>query len=206
MKIIYVYDALCGWCYGFSPVISELWEKHQEELEFEVLSGGMVTGERIGPIGEVAGYISQAYKEVERATGLKFGDGFLEGILEDGSAVFTSIPPAVALAVFKQHQPEKAVPFAARLQKAIYYDGIEPANYDAYGKLAAEFGLDADAFVSQMKQKESLQMARTEFRRAGAMGVAGFPTLFLEQDGKYTVLARGYMPLERLEAALGYRR
>jgi len=49
-------------------------------------------------------------------------------------------------------------------------------------------------------------MTRAEFQRAGAMGVTGFPTLFLEQDGEYTVLARGYVPLERLEAALGYRR
>jgi len=119
MKVIYVYDALCGWCYGFSPVISKLHERHQEELEFEVLSGGMVTGERIGPIGEVAGYISQAYKDVERAAGVTFGEGFLKGILAEGSAIFTSIPPAVALTVFKQHQPKKAVPFAARLQKAI---------------------------------------------------------------------------------------
>jgi len=206
MKVIYVYDALCGWCYGFSPVISKLHERHQEELEFEVLSGGMVTGERIGPIGEVAGYISQAYKDVERAAGVTFGEGFLKGILAEGSAVFTSIPPAVALTVFKQHQPKKAVPFAARLQKAIYYNGIEPTNYDAYGKLAAEFGLDANAFVAQMKEEESLKMTRAEFQRAGAMGVTGFPTLFLEQDGKYTVLARGYVPLERLEAALGYRR
>ncbi len=202
MKLIYVYDALCGWCYGFSPVITEFHEQHKDEMEFEVLSGGMITGGRIGPIGEVAGYISQAYKDVERATGVQFGEGFLKGILEEGSAIFTSIPPSVALTVFKQHQPEHAISFAARLQKAIYYDGIEPTDYSAYGKLAAEFGLDADAFVAQMKEDESLKMIRAEFQRAGAMGVTGFPTIFLEQNGQYTVLARGYVPKERLQAAL----
>lgn len=201
MKLIYVYDALCGWCYGFSPVITEFHEQHKGELEFEVLSGGMITGSRIGPIGEVAGYISQAYKDVERATGVTFGQGFLKGIMEEGSAIFTSIPPAVALTVFKQHQPEEAVAFAALLQKAIYYEGIKPTDYEAYGKLAAEFGLNAASFTAQMQENESLQQARAEFQRAGALGVSGFPTIFLEHNGQYTVLGRGYMPLERLEAA-----
>lgn len=201
MKLIYVYDALCGWCYGFSPVITEFHQNHQEELDFEVISGGMITGGRIGPIGEVAGYISQAYKDVERATGVTFGKGFLEDIMEEGSAIFTSIPPAVALTVFKQHRPGQAVDFAARLQKAIYYDGIKPADYEAYGKLAAEFGLDASHFITEMKNNDNLRLAREEFERASGFGVTGFPTVLLQQNGKTTVLGRGYIPLSRLEAA-----
>ncbi|MEQ8705412.1 MAG: DsbA family protein [Phaeodactylibacter sp.] len=201
MKLVYVYDALCGWCYGFSPVITEFHNNHKEELEVEVISGGMITGGRIGPIGEVAGYISQAYKDVERATGVTFGKGFLEGVLQEGSAIFTSIPPAVALAVFKQHQPEQAILFAARLQKAIYYDGIKPVDYEAYGPLAAEFGLDSDAFVAEMKRTENLQYAREEFQRASELGVTGFPSVFLEHEGQLFVLARGYVPLSRLEDA-----
>ncbi|NJL75411.1 MAG: hypothetical protein HC892_10655 [Saprospiraceae bacterium] len=88
MKIIYVYDALCGWCYGFSPTMQEFHNKYQSELDFEVISGGMVTKDRIGPIGEVASYISWAYKEVERTTGVQFGTSFLQGVLKDGKAIF----------------------------------------------------------------------------------------------------------------------
>ena len=34
-KIIYCYDAYCGWCYGFSDVIKKLWGKHKENIDFE---------------------------------------------------------------------------------------------------------------------------------------------------------------------------
>ena len=95
IKLIYVYDALCGWCYGFSSVINQFAEKYENDLIFEVISGGMVTGGRIGPIGEVVGYISWAYKDVENATGIKFGNNFLNKTLKDGKAIFTSIPPAI---------------------------------------------------------------------------------------------------------------
>ena len=74
-SIIYVYDALCGWCYGFSPVIKQVFEKYQAQFDFEVISGGMILGERQGPIGEVAAYIKGAYKTVEDTTGVKFGEG-----------------------------------------------------------------------------------------------------------------------------------
>ena len=89
--LIYVYDALCGWCYGFSPVMQQLHEKYSKEMDFTVLSGGMVTGERVGPIGQVAGYISEAYKTVEAHSGVQFGDGFLNGILKEGKAIFNSV-------------------------------------------------------------------------------------------------------------------
>ena len=56
----YVYDALCGWCYGFSPVMQNVAAKYDDRLNFEVISGGMVTGPRVGPIGQVAPYIKSA--------------------------------------------------------------------------------------------------------------------------------------------------
>jgi putative protein-disulfide isomerase len=199
MKLIYVYDALCGWCYGFSPVMQEFYEKYKNELEFEVISGGMITGSRIGAIGDVAPYISWAYKDVENATGVKFGDHFLNDVLKKGTAIFTSIPPSVALSVFKKMQPEKSVAFAGRLQKAIYYDGIEPENLNEYGSLAQEFGLEGDLFVQKMQETSFIQLATQDFEKSKNLGVTGFPTVFLENNSKIIALARGYTSFGNLE-------
>jgi len=199
MKVIYVYDALCGWCYGFSPVMSEFHEKYQDSLDFEVISGGMITGNRIGPIGEVAAYIGKAYKDVENATGVKFGESFLNETMAEGDAIFTSIPPAIALSVFKRTHPEEAVAFAAALQKAIYYNGIEPENFEAYGEIATEFGLDATEFVEKMKDPIYRQAAEEDFRKSAALGVSGFPSVFIESDGNYYKIGSGYMPFSNLE-------
>ena len=58
--IIYCYDAWCGWCYGFSPVIKALHEKYKNQFDFEPLSGGMIPVESTQPIGNIAGYIKNA--------------------------------------------------------------------------------------------------------------------------------------------------
>ncbi len=200
MKIIYVYDALCGWCYGFSPVMSQFQEKYKNTMNFEVISGGMITDSRIGPIGEVASYINSAYKTVENTTGVKFGNAFLTKTLKNGTAIFTSVPPAIALSVFKREgQQKNHIQFAAELQKAIYYDGIEPNDLQAYGQVASTFGLDAEVFVEKMKEPIYQNYAEEDFRKSVALGVNGFPSVFIEENGMYTQIARGYVSWNTLE-------
>lgn len=199
MKLIYIYDALCGWCYGFSPVMENFKEKYASELDFKVISGGMIIGDRVGPIGEVAGYIAQAYLQVEKSTGVKFGEGFLKGILAEGTAEFNSIPAAMALCIFKKLLPNQQVQFAARLQKAIYYDGIEPLDLKAYAKLAGEFGLNEREFLLQLNDEKYLKKAEKEFAFSQQMGVTGFPTVILQQGEKAGIIAKGYLPFDDFE-------
>ena len=67
-RIIYFFDTLCGWCYGFSPVIKQIADKYGDEFDFEVISGGMMMGERVQPASVMADYILNAYKTVENRT------------------------------------------------------------------------------------------------------------------------------------------
>lgn len=200
LKLIYVYDALCGWCFGFSSVMSAFANKYQAEIEVQVVSGGMIRGERIGPIGEVAAYIKDAYKTVEESTGVQFGKAFLEDILEEGSAVFTSIPSSVALSVFKTLKPDSSLAYAEDLQKAIYVDGQRPLDLDAYATRAAKYGIDPIAFKEMMQQDTFIEMAEEDFTLAQQMGINGFPTIILHNGEKAVMMARGYLPMERLES------
>lgn len=200
MKVIYVYDALCGWCYGFSPVISQFQDKYKNSLHFEVISGGMIVGNRIGPIGEVASYISWAYKEVENRTGVKFGDHFLNQTLKKGDATFNSMPLAIALSVFKDIDDKQSIAFAAALQQAIYYDGMEPEDVEAYGKLALRFGLDPKLFILKMQDPFYKERAEKDFKKSTELQVTGFPTVFVEHDDTYYKIGSGYIPFEVLES------
>jgi putative protein-disulfide isomerase len=202
MKLIYVYDALCGWCYGFSPVIEKFATTFKNEFEVEVISGGMITGDRIGPIGEVASYISWAYKNVEDATGVRFGNNFFEKILKNGTALFTSIPSAIALSIAKSKIPNQSLAFAAALQKAIYFDGIEPNNLEEYANIGEEFGLNKLEFLYDMQSDHFKNIAEIDFKKSQDFQVAGFPTVLLEVENKYYKIAAGYTTFENLENGL----
>jgi len=200
--IIYTYDALCGWCYGFSPVMANFYEAQKDKYHFYVLSGGMVTGERIGPIGTVAPYIKKAYKDVENGTGIVFGEGFLKNILDKGTAVFSSLKPGYALTALKKEKPEMAMAFSKRLQKAVYSDGILVDEWESYKPLATEFGLDPEKFVKAMQTPEIQAETEKEFAICSQLGVTGFPTVFLIKDNKMHRIAEGYVPKGIMEGAL----
>ena len=204
-KIIYCYDALCGWCYGFSPVMQALHAQYADAFDFEVLSGGMIMGLRAGPIGEVAPYIAKAYPDVEKATGIRFGSAFLENILQPGTAVFSSEMPGIALTVFRKQRPEAVLAFAHALQNALYAKGIELSVLENYPALVEPFGLSGTDFVRAMQEEENRYETMLEFQTLANWGVTGFPTVLLKPatDPQYYMIARGYTPLERLVEVIG---
>lgn len=198
----YFYDALCGWCYGFSPVIHQLYQQFGSKMDFEVISGGMITGDRVGRIGEVAGYISEAYRTVEERTGVTFGSAFLKGTLAEGKAVFTSVPAAVAMAIAKEEAPDMQVEFAHLLQQAVYFDGIPPAEAEAYMPYAEKIGVDGPTFTKKMNALAYRQKAEQEFQITAQIGVRGFPTCFMKTGDEFHLVATGYRPLPEMLATV----
>ncbi|MTI20065.1 hypothetical protein E1176_03435 [Fulvivirga sp. RKSG066] len=164
-------------------------------MSFEVVSGGMVLGDRIGPIGEVAGYIKEAYNVVEDRTGVKFGDQFLKA-LDDGKMIFSSIPPSRALTTFKSFRPDDAMLMAHELQKSFYFDGRAPGDAKLYEELAKKFELPEKQFQEKLWSDEIAKQTENEFRRSGELGVTGFPTVFMGNDQELVPIARGFVPHE----------
>lgn len=200
--IYYLYDALCGWCYGFSPVINQLHQEYHDKFDFQVLSGGLVTGKRIGPIGVVAGYIKDAYKNVEETTGVKFGKAFLDDILEPGTEQFSSIPPALAMALFRNQLPESQLSFATRIQQAIYNEGMPPTEWTTYGTLAAEFSLEPVEFAEKMQHPKLEEVIHEEFKIPEQWGINGFPALVYQDQGGASLLSHGYQSYDKVKASL----
>lgn len=200
--IFYVYDALCGWCYGFSPVMLEFKKRHEDDFNFRALSGGMVTGNQVGPLSKVAVYIKDAYQEVEKLTGTKFGEEFLHKLMNDSQEIFTSVPPAMALALFRTQMPDKEIEFASRLQNAIYYQGLPPGDWATYGECARDFGLNAEEFTAKIQNEKLLELVGQEFKVVANWGIKGFPSVLLQKDNNAYLMARGYSDLEEMEEIL----
>jgi putative protein-disulfide isomerase len=200
--LYYVYDALCGWCYGFSPVMKKLHDNYHTQLKFAVVSGGMVLGERAGPIGKVAPYIKDAYKRVEEMTGVIFGEPFLAA-LDEGSMIFSSDMPSRALTHFRELHPEKQVEFAHALQSAIYSRGLAPTAKETYTTLAAEFGIaNAAGFADALATESITQKTTEDYQLSQRFQATGFPTVIVHHGDTYYLIARGYTDYASLEERL----
>ena len=201
-KIIYCYDAYCGWCYGFSPVIKELWLKHREQFDFETISGGMIPVQDTKHIGNIAQYIQGAYQTVEQTTGVKFGKDYLWHIFNPDESDWypNSEMAAIAMAIFRESYPDQTIAFAADLQYALYEEGRDLTDKEAYRHLLEQYKIDAELFYEKLGSETYKEKAYYDFSLIKQLRVNGFPTVFLQLDeSKLYMIARGYSTMEAVE-------
>ncbi len=203
--LVYCYDAYCGWCYGFSPIIKRIAEEYKDKLDFEVLSGGMILPETPQPISSIAPYIQEAYKTVESRTGIRFGQDFLWHIFnyEQSDWFMNSEKPAIAMCIFKEYHPSLQVQFAADLQYALNYEGRDLTDDEAYRHLLEKYSIPAEEFYTKLKSEEYKEKAFYEFALVKQLKVTGFPTAFIQAgEGKFYLVARGFTEYENLKKSI----
>jgi putative protein-disulfide isomerase len=206
----YCYDAYCGWCYGFSPVISRIAREYSGRLDIDVLSGGMILPEEPTHFAPMARYIQSAYKRVEDLTGIKFGEDFLWHVFHPDETDWfpDSTRSAIALCIFKEYYPERAVFIASDLQYALNYEGRDLTDDEAYRHLVKKYNIPEEDFYAKLKSEEYMEKAYYEFALVKQLQVTGFPCVLLQvSDSKFYLLASGYTEYEtlkeRIEKVLG---
>ncbi len=203
IKLKYYYDALCGWCYGFSEVMSKIEQDYGDKLDIEVISGGLFLGNRAGRINDVAPHIKNgAYKIVERRTGVKFGKVFLSDVFGEGKTILNSLLPTIALCIVREEFPEEELRFAKLLLKAVYFDGLNPIDLDGLAAYAVKIGCNKEVFLLKMKEDKYRQTVEKEFQLFRNSEYNGMPTLVIEQNGNQTLISNGYAKFEELKLIL----
>jgi len=204
-RVVYVFDAYCGWCYGFDPAVLVFWEANRDRVAFDVVSGGLFTGARRPTLGSL-GFIREANERVSRLTGVTFGPAF-DALLDDGRLVLDSERAAAGFAALRAQAPERAVPLAAALQRRFYVDGESLSDPDTVASVARANGLDADRAVAFMTGAEGPRAAAEDFAFARALGATTFPSLLVLAGDRGVQLPAVGTPVEalgrHLDEALG---
>ena len=200
--LLYCYDAYCGWCYGFSPVIKRITEEFSSFLDSEVYSGGMILPEKPVHISATANYISTAYKRVEEMTGVTFGNDYLWHILNPGESDWypSSLKPSIAMCVLKSYYPQQSVEFATDFQYALHFEGRDLTDDEAYRHLLIKYSIDPDDFYRKLKSDEFKEAAQYEFEIVKQLEVTGYPSVFIQlKESSFHKVAEGFTAYEILK-------
>src|SRR5262249_54404487 len=90
----YIYDPLCGWCYGAQPLVWSAAKASGVELE---LHGGALWPEPTQLPESTRLYIRQADQRIAQMSGQRFGPDYHNGLLLDPTMVLESRPPTAAV-------------------------------------------------------------------------------------------------------------
>ncbi|MER0508859.1 DsbA family protein [Aeromonas veronii] len=178
----YVYDPLCGWCYGAAPLLQAA--ATIAGLKIELHAGGLWMGSRRQPMGEaLRDYVRPHDQRIEALTGQHFGERYFnELLLREGCLLDSELPIRAVLAVTALGGD--GLVMLHRIQQSHYRDGIWIGEPAFLATLAAEQGISAEEFQQAYLQAPLLQHLADSQGWMKRLGGQGYPTLGIERGGK----------------------
>lgn len=203
--LVVAFDPLCGWCFAFEPVLTQLRKNYATRFDFEIAMGGLVTGERVRPVAADAEYLRRGLAMVEQRSGVKTGPAYFKRILEPGTWISNSEPPARAIRLARELSGETAaLDLAAAFTTALYIDGDAPDDSDVIKRLAKRLELPAQELLQRWHMPQEVHNSALSFAREKSRGILSYPSAFLKQANDQPLLQvlSGAVSLEQASQVL----
>ncbi|WP_323959368.1 DsbA family protein [Arthrobacter sp. JZ12] len=194
-QLTYVFDAYCGWCYGFGPALHEL--AQDPDINITVISGGLFHAVSMNEMP----HIPQANERISALTGVQFGPAY-QAALADGSFVMDSDDAGTGLVSLKEASGGRDVEMAGAMQRAFYRDGLSLSGVTAYQRIAAEHGLDTELVTRLFLDPKTRDTALAEQEQAAALGVHSYPTLLAHTPSGLVKIGSPVATAEQLRTSI----
>ena len=184
----YIYDPLCGWCYGAEPLVTAA--TNVDGLTLKLHAGGLWPEPTRLP-AHMRRYIQQADARVGQMSGQPYGEAYLNGLLFDLELVLESRPVIAAVLAAQALDSTKALPMLRGIQHAHYEHGKHVVRAETLREVAAAIGLDLPAFdkaLMTVPVDEHIAESRGLMNNVGAQG---FPTFVLQVGNDWLAVPHG---------------
>ncbi|MBR7981704.1 DsbA family protein [Burkholderia cenocepacia] len=187
----YVFDPLCGWCYGASGALTALADR--TDVALHLLPSGLFAGEGARPMNdEFAAYAWSNDQRIEQLTGQSFTERYRSDVLADHQQMFDSGPATIALTAVALTAPERETQALKAIQLARYVDGQDVTQINTLVTLLSDLGLEQAAARLARPDTELIDANRNRVAHAQALlqqfGARGVPSFILESEGHQQLL------------------
>ena len=175
--ITYLFDPLCGWCYGASAAVEKL--AARPDFVIELAPTGLFAGAGARPMDD--GFATYAWtndQRISRLSGQPFSEAYRHDVLGDRTRLFDSGPATLALIAVAGTAPNREFEALKAIQRARYVDGRDITDIAVLSDVLRALGLrkaaerlatSDDNLIAAYRQR--IEAARVEMRRFGADGV-----------------------------------
>jgi putative protein-disulfide isomerase len=190
--VTYLFDPLCGWCYGASPVVQQLGQ--QPNIQLELAPSGLFAGGGRTMDAAFADYAWSNDLRIAKLTGQRFTEDYRQNVLGRLGSRFDSAAATLALTAVSLTAPQRELEALKALQEARYVQGLDTCDVSVVGTLLRDLGLAvaADRFAASDAELLAANSARIQKARGlmQTFGAQGVPALMVT-DGRGSRLLSG---------------
>lgn len=203
--VTYLFDPLCGWCYGASPAIQKLGQ--QTNIQLALAPTGLFAGGGRSMDAAFADYAWSNDLRIAKLTGQRFTEAYRQNVLGRHGSRFDSASATLALTAVSLSEPQRELNTLKALQEARYVQGLDTCDVSVLEKLLRDQGLAVAADRLAASDAELLAANAARVQKAQDMmrtfGAQGVPALVVS-DERGSRLLRGDTLLGSLDSLLGH--
>lgn len=176
--VTYLFDPLCGWCYGASPVIGAL--AQHRDIQLELAPTGLFAGSGQRMDASFAAFAWANDQRIAGLTGQRFTEAYRQNVLGRHGDAFDSSAMTLALTAVAMSDPLRERDVLTALQEVRYVDGLDTGSAQVVEDVLRRMGLDGVAdqvaepdLALRERNASRLHQARRLMRSLGAQGVPG---------------------------------
>jgi putative protein-disulfide isomerase len=199
VKLIYIADPMCSWCYGFGPELDTLVQGLQD-VPVDVVLGGLRPYASEPMDAEKKAEILAHWSRVAESSRLPFVDT----ALKNEGFIYNTEPACRAVVSARLLAPHAALDVFHAIQHGFYAEGLDTTQAEVLARLAVaaldKNGVDIDeaTFMQTWAAEETITATHADFMLTQRWGVRGFPTLVLERAGELHLVNSGFARTEQL--------
>ena len=189
--VTYLFDPLCGWCYGAAPMLQRL---RAAGVAVSPVPTGLFTGSGARPMD--AGFAAYAWsndQRIERLTGQRFTEAYRNQVLDAEDSLFDSGPATLALTAVVLAEPERELDALAVIQAGRYVEGHDTTSLACLVAILRDAGFTAaaDRLATPDETLLAANRARIVEGRAlmASLGAQGVPALVAQRYGQQRLIA-----------------
>ncbi len=183
--VTYLFDPLCGWCYGASPAVQKLGQHAAIQLELAPTGLFASTGGRTMDTA-FADYAWSNDVRIEKLTGQRFTEEYRTQVLGKPGSRFDSATTTLALTAVALTAPQRELEVLKVLQEARYVHALDTSTQPVVEKLLRDMGLSTAADRLAAGDTELLAANAARVHKAQGLmrsfGAQGVPTLIVKDD------------------------
>jgi len=191
--VTYLFDPLCGWCYGASPTIQQLGQ--QADIQLALLPTGLFSGGGRTMDAAFADYAWSNDLRIAKLTGQRFTEDYRSQVLGRLGSRFDSAAATLALTAVSLSEPLRELETLKTLQEARYVQGLDTCDVSVVKTLLRDQGLTAaaDRLAASDADLRAANTARVQKARGlmQTFGAQGVPALVVT-DNKGRRLLSGH--------------
>ncbi len=197
--LYYIHDPMCSWCWGFRTVWDQVQLTLADKVNIQYVLGGLAADTSQAMPDNMQQTIQQAWQQIQqKIPGTEFNYDFWT-LCHPRRSTYPACRAVIAAGMQGEVNVKQML---LAIQKAYYLQAKNPSNDAVLIQLAINMGLQSKKFTSDLNSEKCQQLFEQQRQLAHNLGINGFPSLVLRNNGSNTMIHIDYTKYEGIVSSI----